>query len=315
MIGYGFSGKTLACQAMALSLAAGRAVWGAYTAKPRRVIHVDLEQGDRLTRRRYQRLAFGMGLDLPELGDAIAVAVMHPIRLIVDHRPQWADLMAGRDLIIVDSMRVASGEDDENSSHIRRGLDLLGDISEETKCRALVIHHARKPSNDPGAQNDPIHAIRGSSAIYDAGDSVYILGSKSGEPIHVQHKKARSDGETREDWSLVISDVEDGADPKAGVRVTVHGVELIDEARERQTRKREGIQQAKDAAKVREALLANPGLTTRGLQAATRLNGVRCAAAIFAMGPAVDVREEKVGRSHAHRHYLHVSHVSHASSC
>ena len=56
--GYGFSGKTLALQALALALVTGRPVWGAYhSPHARRVVHVDLEQGDRLTRRRYQRFS------------------------------------------------------------------------------------------------------------------------------------------------------------------------------------------------------------------------------------------------------------------
>jgi hypothetical protein len=65
MAGYGYSGKTLALQSMALSLAAARNVWGFYPCPDRRqVVHVDFEQGERLTRIRYQRLARAMDLDL-----------------------------------------------------------------------------------------------------------------------------------------------------------------------------------------------------------------------------------------------------------
>ena len=55
----------------------------------RRVLHVDLEQGDRLTRRRDQRLAAAMGVDLPSLGDAIALAVMPQLSLVREHFVQW----------------------------------------------------------------------------------------------------------------------------------------------------------------------------------------------------------------------------------
>jgi AAA domain len=50
--GYGFSGKTVALQSMLLALAAGRSVWGGYSGRQSRVVHVDLEQGRRLDCRR-----------------------------------------------------------------------------------------------------------------------------------------------------------------------------------------------------------------------------------------------------------------------
>jgi hypothetical protein len=112
--GYGFSGKTLALQALALALAAGRPVWGSYgVGKRRRVLHVDLEQGERLTRGRYQRLALAMGIDLAELGESLEVAVMPAgLTLVPDCEARWLEIMAGRDLVIVDSLRAASvGQD------------------------------------------------------------------------------------------------------------------------------------------------------------------------------------------------------------
>ena len=103
--GYGFAGKTLALQSLALALAAARPVWGAYACRDvRRVLHVDLEQGDRLTRRRYQRLAAAMGVDLAGLGDSLGLAVMPPLSLNASHADGWRALMAGRDLVIIDSL-------------------------------------------------------------------------------------------------------------------------------------------------------------------------------------------------------------------
>jgi RecA-family ATPase len=129
---------------IALSLTAARPVWGFYSCRdPRRVGHVDFEQGERLTRIRYKRLARAMGIDLASLGDAIALAVMPPIKLAREHASHWRRLMTGRDLIIVDSLRAATAGEDENSSQIRGALDMLGEVSERTGCRALIIHHAR----------------------------------------------------------------------------------------------------------------------------------------------------------------------------
>jgi AAA domain-containing protein len=301
--GYGFTGKTLTLQAMALSLASGSALWSAYSVGKRRVVHVDLEQGERLTVRRYQRLADAMNVDLGGLGDALALAVMPPITLAEQHKSAWRTLMSGRDLVVIDSLRAATGGQDENSSDIRSGLDLLGHISEETGCRPAVILHARKPSEDAPAGR---YAIRGSSAIYDAADSAYVYGAAKGEPIAVEHVKARSHGETVEDFALVISDVEIDGYPKAGLRVQVHGAELLTERRQE---RREAAQRDRariDADSVRAAIARCPGATTTALRVASGLSGDRLALALTKLGSAVEVREDRSqGRGPARQcHYL-----------
>jgi RecA-family ATPase len=299
--GYGFSGKTLALQALALSLAADRPVWGAYKARPGRVLHVDLEQGDRLTRRRYQRLAAAMGVDLSSLGDTLAAAIMPKLALTSAYADQWRELMTGRDLMIVDSLRAASAGMDENSSDIRSCLDMLGQLSEATQCRAIVVHHARKPQRDaPGGQ----FAIRGSGAIFDACDSVYMFTAVKGEPISVEQAKARTQGDSVPDFALVVSDVQIGDDPRGGLRVSVRGHELVEERREQRHEASLRAQAAKDVERVRQAVAAHPGIGSRELRGMTRMSGDRVATAILAMGDGIDVRQEVRGRSRAQTHYL-----------
>jgi hypothetical protein len=288
--GYGFSGKTLALQSMALSLAAEQPVWGTYRARQSRVLHVDCEQGDRLTRRRYQRLALGMGVDLSSLGDALTVAIMPPLALKREHLARWREVMAGRDLVIVDSLRAATAGMDENSSGIRGCLDMLGELSEATQCRPALIHHSRKPQrDDPGGR----YAIRGSAAIYDACDGVYIFSAPKGEPVSVEQVKARTQGDSVPDFALTISDVEIDGDPRAGLRVQVHGHELIDQRRQQHTDFAQAAQTTRDAHTVRNALaLRPPGLGARELRGVTRLSGDRIAAAILALGDRIEVIEE-----------------------
>lgn len=301
--GYGFAGKTIKCQSAVLSLVATTPVWGAYRARRAfRAIHVDMEQGRPLTQRRYQRLALPMGVDLAGLGDRLVVAVMPPISLTVAHRSAWRDLMLGRDFMVIDSLRAATGGEDENDSGIRAGLDMLGTLSEETKCRALVIHHARKPTADDAGGR---YSIRGSSAIYDACDSVYVCSASKGEPVLVEHVKARSHGEPTENVALVIEDVEIDGDPKAGVRVVVHGAELVTQKREEKQAETRRSVAARDAVRVRDALVRQPGLGTRELRSVTCLSGDRVAAALLALGAAVETREEpQQGRRPKTRHYL-----------
>ncbi len=300
--GYGFAGKTLALQALALALAAAKPIWGAYTCRDvRRVLHVDLEQGDRLTRRRYQRLAAAMGVDLAAMGSSLALSVMPPLALAPAHMESWRALMTERDLVIVDSLRAATGGQDENSSDIRAGLDMLGSLSDATGCRSMVILHARKPSDDdPGGR----YAIRGSSAIYDAGDSVYLFSASKGEPVLVSNVKARTHGELAEDFALVISDVEvDGID-RAGLQVEVRGAELVAEQRERRVQDARDNEVRRDVESVRKAIARQPGIKSGELRAATRLSGDRVTRALTTLTPDVDIRDIKEGRTWTKQHYL-----------
>ena len=277
-------------------------MWGVHQAKARRVLHVDLEQGGRLTTRRYQRLAGALGVDLAGLGDTLSVAVMPPLTLRADALNQWGELMTGRDLVIIDSFRVAAAGLDENSSEVREPLDMLGRVSEATGCRAVVIAHSRKPSE--GAQ-DGRYAIRGSGAIFDGVDGAWVFGAAKDEPIKVQHEKYRTFGEQVPDFALVISDVAVGSDLKGGIRVQVHGAELVDEARERSLEATRLRQQERDAAVVVRVLTRATGLGYNELRARAHLSGDRLAGAIAHLGPRVQIRDEKSENSRStRRHYL-----------
>jgi len=295
--GYGYSGKTLALQAALLQFAAGRPVWGAYQCAPRRVIHVDLEQGERLSRRRYQRLAAAMDLDLAALGDRLALVVM-PRGLTLDERcsEQWRALMVGRDVLVLDSLRAATPGGDENDSSIRSGLDMLGHLSEATGCRVIVIHHARKPSAGADAEPDPRMVVRGSSAIFDGCDGVYVLSGSRGEPVRVAHVKARSHGELVEDLALNIDDVAvDGID-RAGVRVAAVGAEAVDEAKDARAAAARAARAERDARVVLAAVRRSPGIGAVALRETVGMSGTRVAAALVALGGQVERRGTREGR-------------------
>ena len=299
--GYAFSAKTVTAQSLAVSLAAGLPTWGAYVTTPRRVAHVDLEQGKRLTVRRYQRLARARDVDLESLGDALAVLIMPGWTLAPACADRWRGLMRGRDLLIVDSLRAAMPGVDENASEVRAGLDMLGSLSEETGCRALVLHHARKPTADGSSGR---FSVRGSSSIVDAADSVYVFSAEKGEPVRVEHVKARSHGEPVEDFALVVSDIEEAGDPRAGLRVQLHGAELVQQLREERGAVAREERTARDAEAVRKVLRTRPGLGSRELRAATGLSGDRVTAALTRLGEDVELRDETNGRVRTTRHYL-----------
>jgi hypothetical protein len=178
---------------------------------------------------------------------------------------------------------------------------MLGSLSNETGCRVVVIHHARKPTEDGAGGR---YAIRGSGAIYDGVDGAYIFGANKGEPVSVEHVKARSHGELVDDFALVISDVELDGNPKAGLSVSVRGGELITELRANRAKAARTEQVRRDAKAVREAVAARPGVPTMDLRAATGLSGDRYASAMASLAGVVEVRERKDGRSVRREHYL-----------
>jgi hypothetical protein len=230
--GYGFVGKTLTAQDIATSKASGRDVFGVFRTKPGRVLHLDFEQGRRLTCERYQRLAIGKGIEAGELEDRLRLAVMPSVYLDSPTAASvYSKAIDGFDLVIVDSLRAAAPSAEENSSEIRRYIDVLTRASEATGALCIFLHHARKPND--GQSGGAKMSLRGSSAIYDAAASVFVLSAEKGQPARVQHEKCRIRGITIPDFGLEIQDVAVGNDPRAGLRLVHLDREQLEPAEER----------------------------------------------------------------------------------
>ncbi len=222
--GYGFSGKTLLSQALFVAAASGREAWGHFaTGAPVRCRHLDFEQGSHATRKRYQRLLAGMGVDLEELGDRLELAVFPSVYL---NSPGAMDAYAraseGCGLVLLDALRGATPGEDENDSKVRVCLDLLARVSEKTGATFVVDHHAGKPKDN---HSDPRMVLRGSSSIYDACGSVLVLTGEKNEPRLVRQVKApaEAEGSAVDDFHLRIEDVAVGDNPAGGVRVVYGG--------------------------------------------------------------------------------------------
>lgn len=219
---YGATAKTLCAQSMALSVAAGRLVWGFFeTNAPGSVLHFDYEQGFYATARRYQRLAIGHGIDESVLGGRLSLTCFPRVFLdgpgAVD---AYCRACQKSDLVILDSLRAAAPTRDENDSQMRVCLDVLTQVSDKTGCAFVILHHAGKPKD---GQNDARMLARGSSAIFDAAGCVFTLtaGKKTSDPRRVRQSKqpAEAVGGAVEEFELVVEDVEFLGDKVGGVRV------------------------------------------------------------------------------------------------
>jgi hypothetical protein len=265
LIAYGASGKTWIAVDAALSVAAGVPFLERFESRSGRALYLDWENGSYELRRRLHAAARGRDLPIPVPG--LALASM-PSLYMTDpgFGVRLEPLAEGRDLLVIDTLRAASPGLDENDSRMRSGLDLLHRIGERTGCAFLVLAHAKKTSGSV-TSIDPREAGRGSSAIFDAADTVLHLAYTEGQPLTVTHTKARS-GRAVEPFQVEINDT-----PNGGVRVLARDLPST------------GI--ATDSARldalcdeVLEVVRANPGASGRVIRA--RVSG-RPAAVLAAL--------------------------------
>ncbi len=141
--------------------------------------------------------------------------------------PHFERLCDGVALLIIDSFRAALLDLDENDSRVRAPLNMLIRISEKTGVTVLIIDHSRKPQFGGTAGKNE---IRGSAAIFEACESVFVLDPKKGEPTKVLHEKAGITGKTVPDFEIDVSDIEVGGRPRGGLLVTCLDVERVNAA-------------------------------------------------------------------------------------
>lgn len=262
--GYGYSRKTMALQSLAVSVAAGKPLWSLFSVRRGRVVHLDYEQGARLTRERYQRLARGVGVELTQLDDdALRVACMPRVYLETqDAIDSLMPVVEGAALILVDSLRAAFPHADENASEVRSYLDALNHLSERTGAVVIVIHHARKPSGQAGGTET--HAIRGSSALFDACQTVFFFSADDeSQPTTVKLRKDRITGAKFSDFGLTAEDVPGPTGLRHGLVVRHLEAEQVTAVRDRQVSQRHEAQLDRVAEHIVRSLADKPGELSR----------------------------------------------------
>jgi hypothetical protein len=203
--GAGFGGKTTSLQALMLAIASGQKAWGAFDVTQGRVTHLDFEQGPDLTFLKYQRMARAMKIDLGGLGDTLSCSSLPDTSL--SDSPQSADelcwLLEGRALGIVDAFRGAFPDAQENDSGVRKYLDMAQRVTQKTGCAIVMIAHSRKMSDDKDVRS----SLRGSGALFDAAQTVWMIDGAKGKPSRCTNTKERLRGKIRDAFGLRIEDV------------------------------------------------------------------------------------------------------------
>ncbi len=219
IFGQGYVGKTIVGQDLIMSVALGERLWGLYETRRGRCIHFDHEQGQRVTAMRYQRLAKTREVWKEDLRDWLDVAIYPRLNLTTkDAEDHYARLFDGHAMALIDALKGVTPGIDENSSEIRDYMGILSRAAERTGCAAVLLHHAGKTAQ--GGERPRKESGRGSSAIFDECQSVFVLTAGKGEPIRVSHEKDRELGALLPDFGLRIDDVPVGEDRKGGLQVT-----------------------------------------------------------------------------------------------
>jgi hypothetical protein len=289
--GYGASLKTLACQALAIAAAAGLPAWGHFhIPAPLRVRHIDAEQGEGATRRRYRRLAFAANIDHESLAGRLELASFPPILLSGrGAEAAWSKVADGADIVLIDSLRAMTPGMDENSSEMRRYLDPLTRISEATGACFLIIHHAAKSPTDPhSTRREARQQLRGSSGIFDAAGSVFLLSGNGNGPRKVEQVKAPADAEggAIEPFWLTAEDVAGLHDDREGVQVIHHAECPASDTQEAPSARVDMVR-----SRLLTLIQERPGLSARAIREAV---GVRPALSIDVLRQLVD--EGRVSR-------------------
>src|SRR5579862_8549323 len=284
------SGKTIVVQALLLALLRASQKWAGFSLgklRRRRAVHLDFEVGEYLLDQRYQRLATGMGFQLRELGDRLERASFPAYRLTPDFRDVWRRLMTDRDFLVIDSLGSAAGFSLNARELVTEMMSMLAELSRETGCRVILIHHLRKTTLASGRHPDPERALEafpnelcGSGALLANLDAGLGCIGREGEPIFVGQFRARTVGKLIPSFTLDVNDVDerggrvarDPEHPSPGLRLERGPADAFLKLREASSRAREDRAELNYRERIREVLLARPeGRPKREVQLLARL--------------------------------------------
>jgi len=220
LVGYGSSGKTWFASDLLLAVARGKPWFGKFDTKQGKTLFLDWESGRYELCRRVQALARGKNADA--FARNFRLCFVEGFMLGTEKaREELLAIATGRSLIIIDSLRAASNID-ENDSRVRYILDQLRGVAEKTGCSFLVLHHAGKGKSKGNANSPARERPRGSSAIFDAADTVFDVDFANGTAKFTITKYRH--GPTPVPFSVRI------ADGKGGVTVKWTDQEELDQA-------------------------------------------------------------------------------------
>jgi len=261
-VGEGYVGKTITALSMGLCVAAGLPVWNLYPVVKGRWLHIDHEQGRRVTKKRIIRLMLGMGIATDMIVTSFGFAVYPKLNLTTKNAEDlYCRLLDGWQMATFDALKGLTPGVDENSSEIRDYMAKLSRASEKTGCSVVLIHHGGKP--DAKAPKARKNMGRGSSGIFDECQSYFVATANKGEPVIVSHEKTRELDTPVDNFELRIEDVTINEREGAGLRVVHDTAEPGDEPAV-------NASLAQVCERVVQAVMCAPGASSRELALTVR---------------------------------------------
>ena len=212
LTGHGGEGKTWLAMALAVGVACGSSPAG-ITCRKGKVLYLDAESGERLLHPRLH------AIDAPRVN--LSVFVSDGLDLAKASHVEWLKGLIEAEeinLLILDSFRSLSPTMIENDGDSVAPVALaIRDVARSTGCAVILLHHRPKGGG----------AYRGSSALRDQVDALYVLGRADGDPLRKTRRvlsvdKMRIGGEPADLWlELNFSDGRmslDACDPYTGNR-------------------------------------------------------------------------------------------------
>jgi hypothetical protein len=164
LIGDGGAGKNLTGQSIGLHVASGRKLWGLHDVVRGRVLILAYDAGRFSISLRNRQLANGLGLSAEELRDQVVVCPYPEINLATPGAGgSLRDLCASFALVILDNLRDAAPDDEENDSTFARHLKTIARAC-GTRTTCLYFHHT--PVSDAGRPRGTGAIKAGSGALF-----------------------------------------------------------------------------------------------------------------------------------------------------
>lgn len=192
LAGEGGEGKSLLTLALADAVQGGKKVAG-ISCGLGKVVMIDAENGERIMAKRLKQAQ--MSLAGLEIFDAENIDLRDPR----DRRDVLA-ACEGAQLVILDSLRMlAPGAKENDSDEMAPVMKFCKSISRRTGAAVILVHHKGKGEGD----------YRGSSAIRDQTDLLFVLERHKGDPMGSKRRsircvKCRVDQEPPTRWFSII---------------------------------------------------------------------------------------------------------------
>jgi hypothetical protein len=198
LCGEGGSRKGWLSMAVLLLAAADRDLFGHKFLPGSRSIYFDWEQTLYETKKRFQLLARGYGIDLASLGSRIGYMWIPTGSLAKESaRDDMCRRVDGFDLAVIDSTRASTVGIKENSEEASHAGQTLTTVSEKTGCSFMMLDHAGLP--DMTGQRQRQYAQRGHSSKRDISSTLLVMSTKKGEATLVTCERCQ--GKPQEEWT------------------------------------------------------------------------------------------------------------------